>query len=86
MDETTFENQGVLRDIRKCRKDTDIQCITVYCLVAIAERRLRLDISTYMLLRILSLSLFEKLPLMMLFEENGEENYQNDTQLNLNFF
>ena len=26
MDETTFENQGVLRDIRKCRKDTDIQC------------------------------------------------------------
>ena len=60
--------------------------ITAYCLVAIAERRLRLDISTYMLLRILSLSLFEKFPLMMLFEENGEENYQNDTQLNLNFF
>ena len=53
---------------------------------AVKIRRLRLDISTYMLLRILSLSLFEKLPLMMLFEENREENYQNDTQLNLNFF
>lgn len=60
--------------------------ITAYCMVAIAERRLRLGVSTYILLRILSLSLFEKLPLMMLFEENREENYQNDTQLSLNFF
>ena len=52
--------------------------ITAYCMVAIAERRLRLGVSTYILL--------EKLPLMMLFEENREENYQNDTQLSLNFF
>ena len=60
--------------------------ITAYCLVALAERRLRLDMPTYTVLRILSLSLFEKVPLGELFKEYKEPDYQNDTQLYLNFF
>lgn len=60
--------------------------ITAYCLVALAERRLRLDMPTYTALRILSLSLFEKVPLRELFKEYKEPDYQNDTQLYLNFF
>ena len=60
--------------------------ITAYCLVALAERRLRLDMPTYTVLRILSLSLFEKIPLRELFKEYKEPDYQNDTQLYLNFF
>lgn len=60
--------------------------IIAYCLVAVAERKLQLGMSTYMVLRILSISLFEKFPLKELFVENREADYQNDTQLYLNFF
>ena len=37
--------------------------ISVYVLVAIIKKRLRLDVSLHTLLQILSLTLFEKLPL-----------------------
>ena len=60
--------------------------ITAYCLVALVERRLRLDMPTYTVLRILSLVLFEKVPLEELFKEYKEPDYQNDIQLYLNFF
>jgi IS4 transposase len=38
--------------------------ISVYVLVAIIKKRLRLDVSLHTLLQILSLTLFEKLPLI----------------------
>jgi IS4 transposase len=42
--------------------------ITAYCLVAIVEHDLRLDRSTFDVLRILSMSLFDKTPIRELFE------------------
>lgn len=61
--------------------------IITYCLVAIIGKELELNLPMYVVLRILSLSLFEKCSLKELFEEREEtEKYQNDTQLNLNFF
>jgi hypothetical protein len=61
--------------------------IIAYCLVAIVQKELNVKMSTYEVLRILSVSLFEKIPIKELFkEENVDSNYQIDTQLNLNFF
>lgn len=61
--------------------------IIAYCLVAIVEHDLQLDIDTYDVLRILTVSLLDKSDLISLFNQVEErENYQNDTQLKLNFF
>jgi transposase len=58
------------------------------CVVALIEKELKLGWSTYDVLRIISLSLLDKTPLAYLFTDrhNSESNYQNDTQLKLNFF
>lgn len=65
-----------------------IYCAIIsYCLVAIIEREMKIEISTYGILRVLSVSLLVKTPLRELLEKCRleENNYQNDTQLNLNF-
>jgi Domain of unknown function (DUF4372)/Transposase DDE domain len=59
--------------------------ITVYVLVAIVKKRLKVEASLYTILQILSLTLFEKIPLNQLlknmeFQMNAPEN---DNQLNL---
>lgn len=61
--------------------------IIAYCLVAIVEYDLRLEMDTYDVLRILTVSLLDKTELVKLFKQaKGNENYQNDTQLKFNFF
>lgn len=60
--------------------------IIAYCMVAIVEHDLRLNMDTYDVLRILTISLLDKTTLSELFEQVQEEvNYQNDIQLKLNF-
>ena len=59
--------------------------ISVYVLVAIIKKQLRLDVSLHALLQILSLTLFEKLPLKQ--AVSGVESVANNpkfhNQLNL---
>jgi hypothetical protein len=59
--------------------------IGVYVLVAIAKKRLGVEASLYTILQILSLTLFEKIPLDQLLNETALENFddENPTQLNL---
>jgi hypothetical protein len=62
--------------------------ITAYCLVAIIEHDLRLNRSTFDVLRILSMSLFDKTPIRELFEktEPMDDIPENrDAQLYFNF-
>lgn len=62
--------------------------ITVYCLVAIVEHDLRLERSTFDVLRILSMSLFDKTPIRELFhrvEEVDSITNNRHVQLCLNF-
>lgn len=59
--------------------------ISVYVLVAIVKKRLKLDRSLYTILQILSVTLFEKTPILQVL---SSPNYENDTsdddnQLNL---
>jgi transposase len=61
--------------------------VCAYCMVALAEKAVNTGYSMYEILRILSISLFEKIPLKELFDKQRKiENYQNDTQLILKFF
>jgi hypothetical protein len=59
--------------------------ISVYVLVAIAKKRLGVEASLYTILQILSLTLFEKIPLDQLLNDAALENFngENPTQLNL---
>jgi hypothetical protein len=61
--------------------------IATYCLVAIVEHDLRLNRSTFDVLRILSMSLFDKTPLKELFArvESEDDMLENDNQLCFNF-
>lgn len=60
--------------------------IITYCLVAIVEHDMHLEMDTYELLRILSFSVIDKGCLVdLLKKDEMEANYQNDTELTLNF-
>ena len=59
--------------------------ISVYVLVAIIKKRLKLDRSLYSILQILSVSLFEKTPILQALSSTDyeDETLDNDNQLNL---
>jgi len=59
--------------------------ISVYVLVAIVKKRMKLDLSLYTILQILSVSLFEKVPLYQTFsDQNYKQLVSHDSnQLNL---
>jgi hypothetical protein len=62
--------------------------ITAYCLVAIIEHDLKLNRSTFDVLRILSMSLFDKTPITELFEKPeslDDINEVGSAQLCFNF-
>jgi hypothetical protein len=57
--------------------------VGIYVLVAIVRKRLGLNASLYQILQILSLTLFEKMPLLQVFQEglSPEDNTDNSNQL-----
>lgn len=59
--------------------------VSVYVLVAIIKKRLNLDASPYTLLQILSVTLFEKMPIQQTLQGIGgaPENSDFGNQLNL---
>jgi hypothetical protein len=59
--------------------------VSIYVLIAIIKKRLGLKQSLYTILQILSLSLFEKMPILSLFEDYDEQCQTTDStnQLNL---
>lgn len=59
--------------------------VSVYVLVAIIKKRLRLQLSLYSLLQILSLTLFEKMPIQQAFAriDYNSDDSVSDKQLNL---
>jgi hypothetical protein len=60
--------------------------ITAYCLIAIIEHDLRLNRSTFDVLRILSMSLFDKIPIKGLFERAEQDiDEKSHAQLCFNF-
>ena len=59
--------------------------VSVYVLVAIIRKRLRLEVSLYQILQILSITLFEKTPILQALQASDfqEESPDPGNQLNL---
>jgi IS4 transposase len=59
--------------------------VSVYVLVAIVKKRLGIDASLYTLLQVLSVTLFEKMPLQQAFpgDRSSSDNMGISNQLNL---
>jgi hypothetical protein len=60
--------------------------VSVYVLVAIVKKRLDLDASLYTLLQILSLTLFEKMPILQALSQNQSASQQPEVGNQLNLF
>ena len=60
--------------------------VSVYVLVAIVRKKLNLDVSLYTLLQVLSLTLFEKMPIQQAFAGNAPFQKQDETNNQLNLF
>ena len=60
--------------------------VSVYVLIAIIKKQLGLDQSLYTILQILSLSLFEKKPILSLFEDYDEQIQTADSSNQLNLW
>ena len=60
--------------------------ISVYVLVAIIKKRLRLETELYTILQILSLTLFEKIPLDQLLTKSDYKNEEREMAKQLNLF
>ena len=82
MDQTTSEHQELLRH---CVKTQVWIAGSVYVLVAIAKKRLGLKHDLYTMLQILNLTLFEKTPILSLFQhlDDNLEMVHNVNQLKL---
>ena len=85
MDQAASAHKTFLRNVRECGQGTDLDRGEHHVLVAIIKKRLNLDASLYTLLQILSLTLFEKMPLQQAFPADGPGSSatQDDNQLNL---
>ena len=60
--------------------------ISVYVLVAIIKKRLKIDVSLYTILQVLSLTVFEKMSLLQIFTENDYKNKMTTTDIQLKLF
>jgi len=60
--------------------------ISVYVLVAIMKKRLKLDLSLYTILQILSITLFEKMPILQAFTAFDYRNITTDNGIQLKLF
>ena len=60
--------------------------ISVYLLVAIAKKQLRLDLSLYKILQVLSITIFEKSPILEVLAEAALEPVENDPAIQLQLF
>jgi len=60
--------------------------ISTYLLVAILKKRLKLDLSLHTILQILSLSVFEKVPILNVLTDSGNTESVDSTCKQLNLF
>jgi len=60
--------------------------ISVYVLVAIMKKRLKLEMSLYTIMQVISISLFEKIPLHQVFTENEERKEKGSWHVQLELF
>jgi hypothetical protein len=83
MDQAASANQSILRNFGKRVRSQIWIAVSAYVLVAIVKKRLHLSASLYEILQILSLTMFEKIPLDQLLAQTMTDEIQHvsDNQL-----
>jgi len=83
MDQTASQNQAFYGTSENAVKTQIWIAVGIYVLVAIVRKRLGLDASLYQILQIFSVTLFEKMPLLQVFQEalSQEKQVDNSKQL-----
>ena len=85
MDQTAFEDKIILWYQRKCRKSSNMDCYRYIFAGRNNEKNFKLDQSLYTILQVLSVSLFEKMPILEAFSKDYllAQNEQDRKQLSL---
>ena len=85
MDQATPANQEILWHQRERSEDQIWIAISIYVLVTIVRKRLGLEASLYQILQILSITLFEKTPILQAFQafDSRDDLVNCGNQLNL---
>ncbi len=86
MDQATLADQGILRHQRELVKTQIWIAVSVYVLVAIIRKHLGLEASLYQILQILSVTLFEKTPILQAFQAFDSQDNLGDCGNQLNLF
>ena len=60
--------------------------ISVYVLIAIIKKRLKIDLSLYTILQVFSITLFEKMPILQAFTNDTYKNKITSNYIQLNLF
>jgi len=60
--------------------------VSVYVLIAIIKKQLRVQLSLYTILQILSVTVFEKMPILQIVTEQGYKSYGLDSPNQLILF
>ncbi len=86
MDKITFTNKKIYGTSFNAVCTQIWIAVSIYLLVAIIKKRLKLEQELYTILQIFSISLFEKVPLNQLFNENDYRKIENDNYNQLKLF
>ena len=60
--------------------------ITIYVLVSIIKKQMKIELGLYTILQILSISIFEKMPILQALTETEYKNKINSGPIQLNLF
>jgi len=76
LDQTAPAHQGFLRHLGERVKTQAWVALSVYVLVAIVKKQLGLDLSLYKILQILSVTVFERTPILEGFSNFSERDHR----------
>jgi hypothetical protein len=85
VDQAAPANQGLLDTSHNVVRSQIWIAISVYVLVAIIKKELNLSASLYQILQVLSVTIFERTPILraLQMQDNGEKSLLFSNQLNL---
>jgi hypothetical protein len=86
VDQTALTDQGFLRHQPERVKTQIWIAVSVYVLVAIVRKRLGLEVTLYQILQILSVTLFEKTPILQALQPPDSQENLPDSANQLNLF
>jgi hypothetical protein len=86
LDQTTLADQAFYGHSENAVRTQIWTAVAVYVLVAIVRKRLGLGISLYTFLQVLSVSLFEKTPILQAFQHTEDHNLSPPSPNQLNLF